>query len=299
MTFVGQAANNVQNTRLGRVCGWSQRQDATFTCSSSGGSVSKCQNVWDLDVPAATNVTLTVGSAGAGADMGLSLFAPGVPLDGMNLFTGRSGERSCVGQGQQDTSTVFVPTAGRYRFVVTFLAFTSQPGVATGNYTVGFGGNQPLIMRGRTVTNGPGTATRGSICEYRFEPADTWLCPGNLPCQDVFDFHAANAANITVGVNAMPSRAFRVRLGVFGSSVSGLNLLNMKFSDRQCAAAGALDSAVSMAVRGRFRAAFGREAVSTPENTGYGLVVSSPEPLAFLGNTINNAQPGHIATSCP
>jgi len=151
-----------------------------------------CQDVYDFDLEDGSDVEVIIHTVTGASVPRLALFGPGIPLDGINLFTGTTDDRLCVGQDMTDTASVTVSGSGTYR-----LAVGRDWGLsagASGTYVVDVNTSLPVQPQGQTdddVTS----------------QASGFTCPDNNdPSLDSFNFSGSSpmdpGASATVSVTA-------------------------------------------------------------------------------------------------
>jgi hypothetical protein len=170
--------------------------DPVFSDQFAGGwdcAISQiCQDVYDFDLQDGSDVEVIVHTVTGASVPRLALFGPGIPLDGINLFTGTTNDRLCVGQDMTDTASVTVSGSGTYRLAVG-RDWGLSAGVS-GTYVVDVNTSLPVQPQGQTADDVTSQASGAS-------------CPDNNdPSLDSFNFSGSSpmdpGASATVSVTA-------------------------------------------------------------------------------------------------
>lgn len=113
----------------------------TFTADTDwncGGNF--CQDVWEVKLVKGTKASFSISDLTGGSMGQIALYAPGVDLGGINLFTGNTNELSCTNTGNCDngvtgvTTEISITKSGTYHFVAT--RNNNESCGSSGTYTV-------------------------------------------------------------------------------------------------------------------------------------------------------------------
>jgi hypothetical protein len=125
----------------------------SWTCADTVN----CQDVYDVELAADTEVTLRVTEVTGPSVVRLALYAPGEPLGGLNILTNSTNDRMCALANASDSITSTTTIAGTYRVAVgRDWGYSSG---ATGTYVLDVKCDLPLAPLGQTVDDQPTLAT--------------------------------------------------------------------------------------------------------------------------------------------
>jgi hypothetical protein len=264
-------AENVAQTSLAET---SHVFGGNWACPSG----SACEDIYNVDIPADTDVTLTVLNTTSTIRLGLYEGGnPAVSGSSRNSLTGTfTSDRRCSPRPATDKVTVRVPTANRYQLVIGRdpIGSTSD---GKGTYNVSVDANRSFTRQSPTLTSV--VTNKSTQCLFTYDAANVWSC-GNSACQDTYDLSVFPGTKLTLAL--APPRAVP-RMAVFGqfSSLAGTNLLTGRTVDRKCKGAGQTDSTSLIAADGGiYHVVFGRDSVATG-GEGYSATIQSSD-TAFI-----------------
>lgn len=251
--------------------------DGAWDCASS----ESCQDVYEIDVPEGATLTVRVTGVTGASVPRLALHAPDTELGGINLLTGTTQDRECVGQDQGDEVTVADVEEGVYKIAVT-RDWGSSAGAA-GTYHLTVESDLRFTVEGQPVLDGNSLAP-GSRCGYSVSGFDYWACDTGETCQDVYVVDLVAGQTVTVAVTDITGDSVpRLALFAPGVPLSGTNLFTGSNNDRECVGQDANDSASATAtVTGTYRFVIGRDWGSSAGTDGtYSYTVSADDPFGF------------------
>ena len=293
-----QTSDDTASQATGSDCPFtsSYQVDGGWTCATSVS----CQDVYDIDIQAGTQVSLSVTNLTGNSVPRLALFAPGVALSGTNLLTGSANDRECVGQDVDDNVVLTAPSTGTYRVAIC-RDWGSSAG-ASGTYRLGVSTDIPFVVVGQTVDDAASQAI-GSVCPTTsYQVNSGWTCAVSVSCQDVYDLDIPAVTNLSVNVTNVTGNSV-IRLAVFapGVALNGTNLLNSSNNDRECVGQNANDSVAFIASgSGVYRLAVGRDWGSSAGTSGtYTVTVTADMEFVPLGSTSNNTASQAAGSQCP
>lgn len=293
-----QTADDTASQASGTGCPFTSsfETDGSWAC----GSGVSCQDVYDVEIEAGSELSITVTNITGASVARLALFAPGVGLDGINLLTGSTYDLSCFGQNGDENTVFTVATTGVYRLAVA--RDWGQSAGATGSYRIGLVSTIPFLNPVQTLDDGPSDAS-GFVCPTTdYEVSSSWTCGAGDDCQDVYDLSIPAGADLVINITSVTGASVP-RLALFGpgSPLNGTNLLNGSSNDRQCVGQNANDSvAVVAGDAGVYRLAVGRDWGESAGASGeYTLTVTSSLAFVPLGQTADNTASLAAGTQCP
>ena len=133
----------------------------SFSGSWSCGDGSSCQDVYDIELESGMVLSVDVTNVTGASVPRLALFAPGVELDGINLLTGTTEDRECVGQDMDDSFNYVASANGTYRLAVCRDWGSSAGG--DGTYQVSITSSEPILPVVQSEDGVESQAT-GSVC---------------------------------------------------------------------------------------------------------------------------------------
>lgn len=257
-----------------------------------------CQDVFELELTAGSTLTVDVTSITGASVPRLALFAPGDDLDGVNLLTGATLDRECVGQDEDDGFADFaVTTSGTYLLAVG-RDWGSSAGFS-GSYALDVSSDVTVLAQ--QVADDVATQSTGSVCAGT-DVTDTgsWDCDLGESCMDVYEVDAEAGSHLSVDVFDVTGASVP-RLAIFapGEALSGINLLTGENLDRECVGQDQDDSAgpVLAAIGGTYRVAIVRDWGSSAGFTGtYSMRIRSDVPASF-GGQVSDDVPSQAAGS--
>ena len=251
--------------------------DGAWDCATS----ESCQDVYELDLPAGATLTVRVTAVTGASVPRLAVHEPGVDLGGINLLTGTTQDRECVGQNQGDEVSVAVGEEGVYMIVVS-RDWGSSAGAA-GTYHLTVAADLRFMVEGQPVQDENSLAS-GSRCGYSISGFDSWACDTGETCQDVYEIDLAAGQTVTVAVTDITGASVpRLALFAPGVPLNGTNLFTGSNNDRECVGQNEEDSASATAtVTGTYRFVIGRDWGSSAGADGtYSFTVSADDPFGF------------------
>jgi hypothetical protein len=271
--------------------------DGTWTCDTGVS----CQDVYDFTFSAGSTVSIAVSAVTGNSVLRLSLFGPGVALDGVNLLMGEANDRLCTGQDEGETVAYAIATTGKYSLAVG--RDWGQSAGADGTYSLDVTSATSFTVGTQTAEDTASLAS-GADCPFTssFETDGSWDCGTGLSCQDVYDvgIEAGSELSITV-TNVTDNSVARLALFAPGVSLDGTNLLTGSANDLSCNGQNGDESVViTVATTGVYRLAVARDwgqSAGASGNYRIGLVSTIP----FL-NPVQTVDDGTSAASgvvCP
>jgi hypothetical protein len=158
-TAGAQTAEDTASLAAGTDCPFTSsfEADGAWTC---GVGIS-CQDVYDVEIEAGSELSITVTNVTGASVARLALFAPGVALSGVNLLTGSANDLSCAAQNGDENIVLTVAATGVYRLAVA-RDWGASAG-ATGTYRIGLVSTVPFLNPVQTVEDGT-SAAAGMEC---------------------------------------------------------------------------------------------------------------------------------------
>lgn len=275
--------DDVASEALGSVCGLTGGNDLVVGGSWDCELGETCQDLWEVQLVAGSEVTLSVFDVTGNSVPRLAVFGPGVAPDGTNLLTGTNFDRECVGQDGDDVAT-FTALAGGAYTVAVGRDWGSSAGFG-GTYTLGV--SSDIAAQGiALVADDVPSQAAGSACQGAdtiLDLAETWECQYPESCQDVYELELNAGTTLTVAVSDVTGGSVpRLALFAPGEPWNGTNLLTGTNRDRECVGQDADDGFVDLAIEqtGTYALAVGRDWGSSVGFTGgYALRVTSSGPV--------------------
>lgn len=263
---------------------WSCEEDTT------------CQDVWEVDLPGSSDVTIKVRDVSGDSVLRLGAFAPNSRPGGVNVLVGRNKDLACWAPDEDAERTFRAPERGTWRIVVG--RDGSSDGMF-GAYTLEVESKRGVTLGDEPLRDDEPSLAVGTRCgnEYTFEAA--WDCNADESCQDVYEVTLDRGALLDLQITELgEDSAAGLALYEPGDRSGDTNLLTNTRNDRVCDGAGdnvvappfeitddgtytvtaTRDADSSSGARGRYTIAIGADAF-----------FDKPEPQS---NDVRTAAPG-------
>jgi hypothetical protein len=229
--------------------------DSGWDCQSG----ESCQDVYEFDLPAGAQVTVTVSNVTGASVPLLAVYTPGTALSGTNTLTNVANDRMCVGQDESDSVVFTTAVAGVHSFAVG-RDWGASAGAA-GTYSFQIASDIGLVPGAQTVDDQDSLAA-GTQCLWTAVVDSGWDCGSGENCQDVYDIDLPAGVNLTIAATNITGASV-ARAAVFepGVGLDGTNLLTGASADYGCGPQNAdlVTPPVAIASAGTHQVAIGRD----------------------------------------
>ncbi len=213
----------------------------TWDCTGVGNG--NCQDVFDIEFKSGSIVSFQATETTDGSVLQVALYAPGVELGGLNLFTGNETELLCnlvngcnSNTDGQLVADFVIPADGTYRFAITRTWFESCGN--TGSYRLIIDSDtrfqEPEQSADDEASQASGWSCPGEgILE--FDEVYGWECTNPDNCQDVFDieFQAGSVLDIQA-TEVTGGSVLQIALYAPGVDLGGLNMFTENEAELRC-----------------------------------------------------------------
>ena len=287
----------------------------TWDCTSFGNS---CQDVFDIEFSHGSIVSFRATETTDGSVLQIALYAPGVELGGVNLFTGDETELLCNlvngcnnNVDGQRVDDFVIPTDGVYRLAIT----------RSWAESCGHSGSYRLIIDSDTRFQEPDQ----SVDDEASPDVDT-SCPGegildydNIfvwdctsignSCQDVFDIEFSHGSLVTFrATETTDGSVLQIALYAPGVELGGVNLFTGDETELLCNLVNGCNNNVDgqrvddfvIPTDGVYRLAITRSwAESCGHSGSYRLIIDSDTRFQEPDQSVDDEASPDVDTSCP
>lgn len=247
--------------------------NASWTCKDGV----TCQDVWEVDLPGATDVTVKVTDVSGDSVVRLAAFAPDSRPGGVNVLVGRNKDLACWGVDEPAEASFRAPERGTWRIVVGRDDAGSDG--MFGAYTLEVVSTEGLTMGDAPFQDDAPSQAVGARCgnEYQFESG--WRCRKGESCQDSYSVELEAGTLLDLEITDLP-KSSTAGLGLYGpgNATGDTNLLTNTRNERVCTAAGESLVAPPLLVEqsGRYTVTATRRAdLSTGETGSYAIAIGA------------------------
>jgi hypothetical protein len=273
----------------------------SFTTSASWncGFGESCQDTYTFDVAAGTTLTIDVTDLTDSSAVRTSLFAPGVALGGVNLFTGANNDRGCTGKLEPEHIVYTVKDAGVYTLAVG--RYWAESGGDTGTYTLQVQGD-PGLRATATVADDAAESAGNVVCDFAWSAFASWDCATGESCRDVYDVELP--AGVELGIDVLNLGGSSVpMLAVYapGVALDGENKLIGSNNDFTCSGQDEeIIGTVTTDAAGVWRVAVGRDWGSSSGGAGtYQVVLTEAGAFNAAVQTVEDVDSEAAGAVCP